>query len=172
MTEQQPKSPLPKQQPVANSATPFHPRFPTTGFGPLSRLRADFDRVFENLFSMAPSWSNRGREGHDGDWGLDIEDRDDSIVVHAEAPGFEPGDFDIQVRDNELCLCGSHHAEATEAGNGHRWEERELCRTISLPNGISVDQVNAEYRNGILTVTVPKTEQSRSKKIEVKGEVR
>ncbi|MCC7086689.1 MAG: Hsp20/alpha crystallin family protein [Pirellulales bacterium] len=168
--ETTPKKQPPHEKPIHGTIATTQPRLPMSSFGPFGRFRTDFDRLFEDFFSMAPMWPTVNRLGRESNWGLHVEENDDSIVVHAEAPGFESGDFDVQVRDNELRLCGSHHAESKEEkGNGYHWEERELCRTVTLPGGIDAEKVNAQYRNGMLTVTLPKSEQARGKKIQVKG---
>jgi HSP20 family protein len=100
-------------------------------------------------------------------WDLDVEDREDKIVVRAEAPGFEPDDFDLQVRDNQLMLCACQSGES-EVDGGRQWHQQELYRSIPLPAGIDAEHVDAQYRNGILTVTLPKTEKTKSRRINVK----
>jgi HSP20 family protein len=143
-----------------------HPRWPLLQRGewPLSRLRSEIDQLFSEFFQGLP----RLREEGDWRWGLDVEDRDDAVVVRAEAPGFEPDDFDLQVRGDELVLCACQKEQQAE-GERREWRRRELYRSVSLPHGIDAEKVEAEYRNGILAVTLPKTEQSKGKRISVKG---
>ncbi len=136
------------------------------GFLPLRRLRSEFDRLFDEFvqgWGGLPTWS----QGRESGWGLDVEDKDDKIVVRAEAPGFEPNDFDLQVKDNQLVLCACQSEEKTEEG-GRQWHQQELYRSIPLPTGVDTEHVDAQYRNGVLTVTMPKTEEGKSRKIEVK----
>ena len=102
-------------------------------------------------------------------WGMDVEERDDSVIVHADAPGFEPGDFDLQVRDHELILCACHSSDKKEGEEGRSWERRQLRHAISLPSGIDPEKVDAQYKNGVLTVTLPKSEKARGRRIEVKS---
>jgi HSP20 family protein len=132
---------------------------------PLARLRTEFDRLFEDYFrgwGGLPAWP-----AERGNWGLDVDDQDDKIVIRAEAPGFEPDDFDVQVRDDQLTLCACQSEEKQEEGGRH-WHQQELFRSVPLPHGVDADHVDAEYRNGVLTVTVPKSEKSKSRRIEVK----
>jgi HSP20 family protein len=147
--------------------SPFHPRMPAPHrglFGSLGHLRAEFERLFDELSEGLPSpWRGEG----EWRWGLDVQERDDAIVVRAEAPGFEPEDFDLQVRDHQLMLCACKKEEKGEEGNG--WEQHELYRSVTLPADIDADKVDAQYRNGVLTVTLPKTEQSKGRRIEVKS---
>jgi HSP20 family protein len=136
------------------------------GDWPLARLRSEFDRLFDNFFGGLgglPDWPALQQSR----WGLDIDEQDDKIVVRAEAPGFEPDDFDIQVRDNQLTLCACQSSESSEV-SGHRWEKQELYRSVPLPTDVDTENVDAEYHNGVLTLTLPKTEQSKARRISVK----
>lgn len=145
-----------------------HARVPSPHRGmmsPLGSLRAEFDRLFDNFFQ---TWPSRFLGEPQSRWSMDVQDRDDAIVVRAEAPGFEPNDFDIQVRDNQLMLCACKEAESKEE-EAYEWEQRELYRSVPLPAGINADKVDAQYHNGVLTVTLPKTEKSKGRRIEVKG---
>lgn len=127
-----------------------------------------FDRMVEQFFRGWPAlWAGVGRDWH---WGLDVHESDGEIVVRAEAPGFEPGDFDIQVRGDQLVLRASHRAEAEEKDRGyHEWSRQEFYRSVPLPAGIDPDKVAARYRNGVLAVTLPKTEESKGRRIAVQG---
>jgi HSP20 family protein len=139
---------------------------PTGGF-PLGRLRTEFDRLFDDFFrgwGGLPAWSPQRESG----WGLDVDEQDDKIVVRAEAPGFEPDDFDLKVQNNQLMLCACQSEESKEDG-GRQWHQQELYRAVTLPSGIDEEHVDAQYRNGVLTVTLPKTEQGKSRHIEVKA---
>jgi HSP20 family protein len=148
--------------------TPTERRSPLArGRSPLMRLRTEFDRLFDEFFGGWPSLSTWPEEPAQR-WGFDIEDEADKVIVRAEAPGFEPQDFNLQVHDNQLELCACQTEESSQDG-GRQWHKQELYRSIPLPSGIDPEHVDAQYRNGILTVTVPKTEQGKGHKIEVKG---
>jgi HSP20 family protein len=138
------------------------------GFEPFHRIRSEFDRLFDRLL---PTWfgpeESLNRNNH---WALDVEEEEGKVVVRAEAPGFEPSDFDIQVRGDQLLLRAAHRSESHEKERGfHEWHRQELYRSITLGGGIDADKVEADYHNGILTVTLPKTEQARGRRIQVKG---
>ncbi|RIK79482.1 MAG: heat-shock protein Hsp20 [Planctomycetota bacterium] len=137
---------------------------------PLARLRAEFDRLFDDVMQ---GWSALGMSGDRGErgraWGLDVQDRDEAVVVRAEAPGFEPGDFDIQVRGDSLVLKASQSEEQSKDETGYSWQRRELYQSVPLPAEIDSDRIEAKYRNGVLTITLPKAEPAKSRRIEVKG---
>jgi HSP20 family protein len=113
---------------------------------------------------------NMGNWSHETEWrwGLDMDDREDKVVVRAEAPGFEKEDFDVQVNDNQLVMKARHQQELKEDA-ARQWHQEELFRTITLPRGIDPERVEAQYRNGVLTVTIPKTEQRKGQKIQIKS---
>ena len=162
-----------QMQQEANQQRPARPAA-TTGGGlsrsgghPLSRFRTEFDRLFDEFFRGWGGLATATEEPLSA-WSMDVDDQDDKIVVRAEAPGFEPGDFDLQVRDNQLLLCACESEESKQDG-GRQWRQREFYRSIPLSSEIDAEKVDAQYRNGILTVTLPKTEKTKSRRIEVKA---
>jgi HSP20 family protein len=137
---------------------------PISSFAPLNRLRGEFDRLFDDFFHGWPAWS--GAPEMPGD--VEVQERDDAILLRADAPGFEPGDFDVQVRGDNLVLCACESEESKEE-DGFRWQKRELYRSVPLPSEVDADKIDAHYRNGVLTIKLPKTEQAKSRKIEIKS---
>lgn len=154
-----------RERPIA----PYSPLGMSSLGLPLARLRSEVERLFDDFFR---GWGGlpalrQGWEWESG-WGLDVEDQEDKIIVRAEAPGFEPEDFDLEVRDNQLVLRACQSKEKVEEGGRH-WRRQELYRSVPLPASIDEQHIDARYRNGILTVTLPKTEQSKRRRIEVKS---
>jgi HSP20 family protein len=136
--------------------------FPTL----MRRMQSEFDELFERF---AREWPVSLKEmGRGWEWGLDFEDKDDCIVIRAEAPGFEAGDFDLSMSGNRLILRASRKAE-TKGKEGERREEYQYYESMTLPTGIDKDKIEARYHSGVLTVTIPKTKEGRSKKITVKN---
>lgn len=132
----------------------------------LSRMRDEFDQMFHRFMKGWPSLWEFG--ANNWRWGVDLQEKDDSLVVTAEAPGFEANDFDIQVHDNRLTMHAKHKSEIKDK-TGQKVEERESYQSITLPCEINTDKVDANYHNGILTVTMPKTPKAKGKKIPVQG---
>ena len=132
----------------------------------LSRMRDEFDRVLDRLSQHWPSLL-----GGDGwRWGFDVRDEEDAVVVQAEAPGFEAGDFDVQVSDNRLVLRASKKVETKdEKGQIREYREQKCYESVTLPPGINRDKVEAGYHNGVLTVTLPKTAEGKAKRVTVKN---
>src|SRR5262245_53085665 len=140
---------------------------PYGGFEPFYQLREEFNRLFDRFFSGGLSpWEGGRRNG----WGLDVQEDDNAVTVRAEAPGFEPSDFDLHVHGDQLVLRAAKKAETEEKERGYReWRQQEFYRSVTLPRGIDADKVEAEYRNGVLTVKFPRTAESRGRRIPIKA---
>jgi HSP20 family protein len=136
--------------------------------GSLSRLRDEFDRFFER---MSREFSTIGETNGEGwRWGLDVTDEDDKVVVRAEAPGFDVDDLDVRVEDRRLALSAYKKVETKdEKGQVKEYSERKCYESVALPASIDKEKVDARYSNGILTVTLAKTESCKAKRIEVKA---
>jgi HSP20 family protein len=145
--------------------------FPFFPFGDfefsLSRMREELDRYFDRLAREFAAFAPTNGEGWN--WELEVEDEDENVVVTAEAPGFEADDFDVRVEDNRLVLRASKKVETKdEKGKLKEYREQQCYESVSLPTGILKEKVEAKYHNGVLTVTLPKSAESKAKKIAVK----
>lgn len=101
---------------------------------------------------------------------LDMVENADNIVVTAELPGFTPETIDIQLEGNVLSLRGEVKEETEkEEGQYHVKERRQnsFARSVQLPTNVVADKAKAEFKDGVLTLTLPKDEVSRAKKIAV-----
>jgi HSP20 family protein len=152
-------------QPRGNGGTPI-PReeFPYL----LNHMRGEFDHFFDRFAQAFPTAFAGPETGWN--WGLDIQDKDNQIVIHAEAPGFEPGDFDVQISGENLILKAFKKTEKEEKkGNYRACSEHQCYETVPLPPGINKEKVEACYHNGVLTITFPKTPEARPRKVPVKN---
>lgn len=132
----------------------------------LSRMRDEFDRLFHRFTHNWPTLWEMG--GSTWRWGVELEEKDDALVVKAEAPGFEANDFDVQVQNYRLVLRAMRKSE-TKGKKGTTIQEQEFYQSVTLPTDIDKDKVEASYHSGVLTVTMPKTEAAKGKKITVQG---
>jgi HSP20 family protein len=108
---------------------------------------------------------------------LDIEERSNEFVVTAPIPGMKPEDVEISVLGDTLRIHGERKEERREEGENQRWLVREqrygaFERMITLPSSVKADQANAEFQDGILTVTLPKAEGAKEKRIPVQASTR
>jgi len=101
---------------------------------------------------------------------VDIYENGDSVVLKAELPGINPDDVEIRVEDNTLYLKGERKFEKdVKEQNYHRVERSygTFTRSFSLPNSVDADKVVANYKDGVLTLTMPKKEEAKPKTIKI-----
>ena len=101
---------------------------------------------------------------------VDIYETEDAIVLKAELPGIDPKDVEVRVEDNTLYLKGERNYEKeVKEQNYHRIERSygSFARSFTLPNSISAEKVKAEYKDGLLTLTMPKREEAKPKTIKI-----
>jgi len=135
--------------------------------GPHMSLLGDVDRLFADFFRPA------GRiEGYI-EPEFSVEEGDKNVTLHAEIPGVPAKDIHVEVREGALTISGERKDEAEgEPAEEPRWATRRygsFARTFSLPSNINADAIEASYKDGVLTVTLPKSEEAKPKTIEVKG---
>jgi len=103
---------------------------------------------------------------------MDLSESDTVVEVRMDLPGITAKDIDIEISGNRLTIRGQRQEEQEESGKTfHRIERRagSFCRTVDLPCSVMENKVAAECHDGVLTVTLPKTEESKKIKVKVKG---
>ena len=142
---------------------------------PIATLQRDMNRVFESF------WHRVESQFGGGEWGLggagvrsDVVETDDAIEVSVELPGMEMSDLEVNVSDDTMIVKGEKKIERKEEKKGYYLSERSygsVYRAIPLPPGVDGDKAEARFKNGVLSVKVPKTPeaQAKVKRIEVKA---
>ncbi len=103
---------------------------------------------------------------------IDVFDQKDAVVLKAELAGMNPDDIHIEVEDNVLTVRGERRfEEEVDEDRYYRVERRfgSFQRSLALPQGMRASDISASYEDGILTITVPKVEEEKPKRIEVKA---
>jgi HSP20 family protein len=103
---------------------------------------------------------------------VDVYQTDDEVVITATAPGIKPDDLDISVTADAVTIRGEVSEEHEEGGRQYHLRERRygsFARSVALPIAVDADQAQAEFANGILTLTLPKVEEVKPKSIKVKA---
>ena len=103
---------------------------------------------------------------------LNVWSNEEETIVQAELPGFAPEDIDISVVQNTLTLRGSRKPEELKEGETYHRRERwtgQFVRTLELPFEVDTDKVEAEFKSGVLSIRLPRAEEHKPKKIEVKA---
>jgi HSP20 family protein len=137
-------------------------------FSELRGLQDDFARLFNTTW---PRFFN-GEEVLSGSWApsVDIYEDLNSIVLEADLPGIKPEDFKLSIENYKLTLSGERKFEKDERGeNFHRIERSygSFTRNFTLPSTVNVDEVKAEFKDGVLRVTLPKREEVKAREIQV-----
>lgn len=135
-------------------------------FGDLMTLRQAMDRLFEDAWVL-PSRIFRAWTGY---FPVEVAEEEDRFTVKAVLPGIAPENLDVSVTGNLLTIRGE--IKQPEAEQQATWHYREIPygrfeRTITLPAEVQVDQVEAVYEHGMLTLHLPKAEAAKPKRIQV-----
>ena len=105
---------------------------------------------------------------------LDVIENDEEFIVKADVAGINPEDIEITYTDNNLSIKGEMTKEREEEGEEGRYHLRErrygtFSRTISMPGTVDVEDIQAETKNGVLQIHLPKKEEVKPRRIEIKG---
>ena len=140
--------------------------------GSLASLHDEMDDLFKDFFSDwdgGPFWSRTS-------WpALDIAEDENEFTIKAEVPGCKAEDIDISVHGNILTISGEKKQEKEEKGKGYRHTERSygsFRRDVNLASEVDSNKVEATYKDGILSIKLPKTEKTKAVKIKVKEQVK
>jgi HSP20 family protein len=150
---------------------------PWRPFTGLTRWESEMDRMMDDFFGrrMRPWWPERWLRGDTEITtpAVDVYEEKDEIVVKAELPGMEKNDIEVNISDSELTLKGEKKKEEkVEEENYYRCERSygAFLRSVELPKEVQADKIKASFKNGILEVRLPKTEEAKTKEIKVKVE--
>ena len=132
-------------------------------------LRNNFENLFDDFLTQGRrKWAESTLAVVPA---IDLQETDDAFVISAELPGMDKKDISIGFDNNQLTISGEKKSEKNlEEENFHRVERSygKFQRSFELPGYVERDKIEAEYKNGILTITVPKAEEAKPKQIEVK----
>ena len=137
----------------------------------LFSTRREIDRIFDNFFG------NQGisRSTTDSTWAppVDVVDAEDHVEFRAEVPGLSKGDVQVSVTENVLTIKGEKKGESENKNVGYHLVERsygQFQRSFSLPMNLRTDDIDASFKSGVLTISVPKTKKEEAKEIPIRTE--
>lgn len=130
---------------------------------PFELVRREMDAVFnrffgDRFFPVTPLWEGERV------WGLEQTENEKEVVIRAELPGFEPAEIEVSLRGNVLMIAAEHKPTEKE-GEGRFTTVR---RSLTLPEGLDFEKVEARYHNGVLEVHLPRKPEVQPKRIQVK----
>ena len=134
-------------------------------FRGISTLQEEVNRLFESSFhgrseSSSASWAPA----------VDVHETENELIVTADLPGMNEKDLDVRVENNMLTISGERKTETNVEDDNYLRVERSygsFSRSVALPNTVNSDAVAAEYRNGVLTVKLPKREETKPRQVKV-----
>lgn len=143
---------------------------PWRPFRELDRIRREVDRLWDSFFEKRPA-----RVEEVSEWfpSLDVSETDSEYIVKVEVPGIDPKDINISLMNNLLTIKGEKKQEKEEKEENYHLLERSygsFTRSIRIPSQIQNDHINASYKNGVLKIILPKTEEAKKKEIKIKVE--
>jgi HSP20 family protein len=127
----------------------------------LNRLRRDLDQSFDTVARDA-SWTPA----------VDIHEEAKQFVVHADLPGVKPADIEITAEKGVLTLRGTRNFEQQEDDGHYSRIERvrgKFVRTFTLPENVQTDAIKAQFKDGVLELTIPKVAKAEPRRIEVQA---
>ncbi|MCB0717515.1 MAG: Hsp20/alpha crystallin family protein [Bacteroidetes bacterium] len=131
------------------------------------RLQTEFDRLFDSFFPNAETLTNPSV------WTprVDLSESEEAYFIVMDVPGLSKQDINISLHDGTLSVAGERTLERKKEGVDFVRVERKsgnFFRSFSLPKAVNKDGILAEYTEGVLTITVPKAEESKPHRIDVK----
>jgi HSP20 family protein len=129
-------------------------------------LEDEFNRMFEQ-FAVPMGWGTEGRYSP----AMDVRETEEAYIVEADVPGMKKEEVQIEVADDVLTIKGERkEVKEDKEKNFHSIERRfgSFARSVALPAGFDASKVSAKFDNGVLTVTLPKPEERKPRRVEVK----
>ncbi len=154
---------------MARDLTIWRPFRELTPFRDFDRMMREMDRLWGSFFGRELSPIDGGT------WlpSLDVAETENEFVVKAEVPGMDPKDIEISLSDGLLTIKGEKKQEKEENEENYHLIERSygtFTRSIRLPKEIQSDKIDASYKNGVLKVVLPKSEEAKKKEIKIRVE--
>ena len=136
----------------------------------LVSIQDRMNRIFQDAFRGVPASEEDWALG--GNWAppVDIYEHEGNLVLKAELPGIDPKDVDVRVENNVLTLQGERKFESEVKREEYHRVERAygtFSRSFTLPNVVDTGNIKAEFKDGVLRVTMPKREEAKPKQISI-----
>jgi HSP20 family protein len=132
---------------------------------PFEQLQAELDRMLEAAFGSGP-WAGGVYPP------VNVFDAGEAFVLKAEVPGITPADIELSVEESTVTLRGERaFTEPSGEADYHRREraQGQFRRVVRLPGRVAADEAHAEYRDGVLTVRIPKAKETRPRRVAVQA---
>jgi HSP20 family protein len=153
---------------MATTMAPREPQVRRNWLQPFAALQEELGELTSRVFGETGELWPRGVMTAS----VDVAETAGAVEVRMDLPGVKPDEIDIQMSDNFLTVSGTRKEEKEDKDKTyHRVERRQgtFARTIALPCCVSEDKVDAQYKDGVLKIVMPKTEEAKARKIKVRS---
>ncbi|WP_445664657.1 Hsp20/alpha crystallin family protein [Fodinibius sp. AD559] len=138
---------------------------------PLEAIRRDLDRIFDEISPLSKMRSSNGGNGMEL-WApdTDVSETDSAYMVSVDLPGLSKEDVEVSYSDNRLTISGKRKYEEKEEEEDFLRKERyhgTFTRSFTLPSEVKADDIKANFKDGVLSVRIPKSEVKKSKQISI-----
>lgn len=138
----------------------------------LHSLQQEMNRLFGSFFDGSPAAGGAGNGGAVRHWipAMDLVETRQHFILRADLPGLTEGDVKVELEDNALTISGERKAEQEEQREGYYRIERasgRFARSLTLPDGVDAQSIEASFRDGVLEVRVPKPELRRPQRVSI-----
>ena len=156
---------------MAWELTTWKPFGGLTPFRDFERTTKEMDRFWDSF--LEGTLRKRGEDGTEWFPSLDVSETKNELMVKAEVPGMDPKDIDISLSDGMLTIKGEKKREKEEKEADYHLVERSygaFVRSVQLPKEVQGNKISASYKDGILKITLPKSEEAKKKEVKIKVE--
>jgi HSP20 family protein len=136
----------------------------------LNTIQSEMNRLFNTFFDQPTSAGRGGAPSRRWIPAMDVVETADHYVVRADLPGLSDDDVNIQLEDSVLTISGERNAQHDENEEGYYRIERafgNFARSLTLPDGVNPDGVQAHFDRGVLEIRIPKPEQKKPKQVQI-----
>src|SRR4051812_5469464 len=138
----------------------------------MASLQQEMNRLFSTFFDAPGASAANGTTGSPRRWlpAMDLVETDDHFVLRADLPGLSEGDVNVELEDNVLTVSGERKAEHESRREGYYRIERasgDFQRSLTLPEGVNAEAIEASFDKGVLEVRIPKPEERKPRKVAI-----
>jgi HSP20 family protein len=158
-----------RKEVVDMALIPWQRRYEWDPFRDLLEIQKEMNKLFDSSISRS---LDRKSDLLEGFWtpAVDINEEKDKYVIRADLPGLKQEEIDVSVDDDTLTIKGERKIEKHDREKNYYRTERAygaFQRSFTLPSSVDTDKINATYKDGVLEVTIPKTEEQKKKKVKI-----
>ena len=141
----------------------------------LHTMQSEMNRLFNTFFDSPSTGAAKGTPGGRASirrWipAMDVVDNGEHFVIRADLPGMSEGDVNVELEDNVLTISGERKSEHEQSKGGYYRVERasgSFARSLTLPEGVNAEGIQASFENGVLEVRIPKPEEQKPRKVQI-----